>query len=155
MATLAGVAAYWAVVIAVASASESGSVDGTTGVAVGIGLFLLPIAFLLLARLSHHQQVVRATALAAGVALVIWTWVPFAIGELVSPFAAALGTGGAIALRVDPPQRVAHRLIAVAVVTVYLAIIVHVAFGLALLIAPFLPLGSLLAADYISERTAS
>ena len=154
LATLAAVIAYWAVVIAVAAASETGTIDGTTGVAIAIGFFLIPIAFLLLAWLSRHPRMVRTTAFAAALALVIWTWAPFAIGELVSPFVAAVGIGGAVALRTDPPHRLAHRLIAVGLTTLYVAIIVQLAFGFALLIAPFLPLPSLLAADYVSERRA-
>lgn len=154
LATLAAVIAYWAVVIAVAAASGSGTIDGTTGVAIGIGFFLIPISFLILSWLSRHSRMVRATALGAAIALVIWTWVPFAIGELVSPFVAAVGAGGAFALRSDPPQRVAHRLIAVALISIYVGIVVNLAFGFALLAAPFLPLPSLLAADWVSKRIA-
>jgi len=152
LATVAAVVAYWSVVIAVAAASNSGTVDGTTGVAVAIGFFLIPISFLLLSWLSKNPRLVRRTALGAAFALVIWTWTPFVIGELVSPFVAAVGTGGAVALRADAPQRVSHRLIAVLLTTVYVAIIVQLAFGFALVVAPFLPLASLLAADYVSER---
>lgn len=155
LATLAAVIAYWAVVIAVAAASELGTVDGTTGVAIAIGFFLIPIAFLLLAWLSKHRRIVRASALGAALALVIWTWTPFAIGELVSPFVAAVGAGGAVALRAEPPQRLTHRLIGVGLITVYAAIIVQLAFGFALIVAPFLPLPTLLAADYLSERRAT
>lgn len=152
VATLAAVIAYWAVVIAVAAASDTGTIDGTTGVAIGIGFLLIPIAFLLLAWLSRQRNMVRATAVGAALALVIWTWTPFVIGELISPFVAAVGTGGAIAFRADPPQRLAHRLIAVVLITIYVAVIVQLAFEFALIAAPFLPLTSLLAADYVSER---
>jgi hypothetical protein len=106
--TLTAVIAYWAVIVAVAAASETGS-----------------------------------------------TWFPFIVGELISPFAAALGCGGALALRVDGVQRIWHRLIGVAGITVYVFIVVRVAFGFALLVTPFLPLTTVLVADYISERRSS
>lgn len=154
-ATLTAVIAYWAVIIAVAAASDTGSVDGTTGLAVGLGFFLLPVTFLVLAWLSRHESMVRVTALAAALALVLWTWFPFFVGELLSPFAAALGCGGALALRTDDAQRVWHRLIGVAAITVYVFIVVRVAFGFALLVTPFLPLTTVLVADYISERRSS
>ena len=154
-ATLTAVIAYWAVIIAVAAASDTGSVDGTTGIAVGLGFFLLPVTFLVLAWLSRHESMVRVTVLAAALALVLWTWFPFLVGELLSPFAAALGCGGALALRSDGAQRVWHRLVAVAGITVYVFIVVRVAFGFALLVTPFLPLTTVLVADYISERRSA
>ncbi len=153
-ATLAAVVAYWAVVVAVAAASDTGTVDGTTGVAVAVGFFMLPVAFLVLAWLSQHDRIVRVTSLATALALVLWTWFPFVFGELVSPFAAAVGFGGSIALRRDGSQRIRTRMIAAALVTAYVFIIVRVAFGFALLVTPFLPLVAVLAADLVSERRA-
>ena len=44
---------------------------------------------------------------------------------------------------------------AVACITVYVFIVVRVAFGFALLVTPFLPLTTVLVADYISERRSS
>jgi hypothetical protein len=152
LATLAAVVAYWAVVIAVAAASDTGSVDSTTGIAVAIGFFLLPMAFLVLAKMSRQDRLVRTTVMAAGLGLVLWTWVPFIAGELLSPFAAALGCGGAVALRVDGAQRIRHRLVAVAAVTIYVFVVVRAAFGFALLVTPFLPLPAVLVADFVSER---
>jgi hypothetical protein len=142
-------------VLAVASASDTGTVDGTTGIAVGIGFLLIPVSFLIVAWMTRHDRLVMASGLATALALVIWTWVPFVIGELVSPFAAAVGCGGAIALRSDPPQRLSHRLIGVGILTAYVFIVVRVAFGFALLATPFLPLATVLAADWVSERLAA
>lgn len=153
-ATLAAVVAYWAVIVAVAAASDTGTVDGTTGVAVAVGFLMLPVAFLVLAWLSKHDRIVRVTSLATALALVLWTWFPFILGELISPFAAALGFGGAVALRRDEPQRISHRMIAAAVTTAYVFVIARVAFGFALLVTPFLPLAGVLAADVVSERRA-
>lgn len=153
VATLASVIGYWTVVIAVAAASDTGTVEGT-GVAVAIGFLLISIAFLLLAWLSRRQRLGRATLAAAALALVVWTLVPLAIGELVSPYVAAVGGGGAFALRADSPQQVSHRLTGVLLISVCTAIIVRLVFGLALIVAPFLPLSTLLAADYVSERRA-
>lgn len=153
-ATLAAVVAYWAVVVAVAAASDTGTVDETTGVAVALGFFMLPVAFFLLAWLSQNDSIVRVTGLATGLGLVLWTWFPFIFGELVSPFAAALGFGGAIALRRDDPQRIRDRMIGAAAVTAYVFIVVRVAFGFALLITPFLPFAAVLATDLVTERRA-
>jgi len=153
-ATLAAVIAYWAVVIAVAAASDTGTVEGT-GFAVAIGFLLIPIAFLILARVSRRRRPVRAALIAAASALVVWAGAQSFIGELAVPFVAAVGGGGAFALRADPPQRVGHRLIGALLATLYIAIIVKLAFGLALILAPFLPLPTLLAADYVSERRAT
>lgn len=150
--TLAAVVAYWAVVIAVAAASDTGTVDGTTGVALAIGFLMLPVAFLVVAWLSRHDRIVRVTSLATAVALVFWTWVPFFLGEMLSPFAAAVGFGGAIALRRDEPQRLGARMFAAVMITVYVYVVVRVAFGFALIVTPFLPLGAILAADLVVER---
>lgn len=153
-ATLAAVVAYWAVVVAVAVASDTGTVDGTTGVAVGIGFFMLPVSLLLLAWLSGNDRIVRMTSLGTALGLVLWTWFPFVFGEVISPFAAALGFGGAVALRRDDPQRFSYRLVGAAAVTAYIFIVARIAFGFALLVTPFLPLAAILATDVVSEKRA-
>lgn len=153
-ATVLAVAAYWAIVVSIAAASDTGSVDETTAVAVMVGFVLLPGAFFVLAWLSGRDGILRSGVLASALALVIWTWLPFLVGELLSPFAAALGAGGAFALRLDPPARMAHRLLAALAIAGYVFVVARLAFGFALLATPFLPLLALLWADVVSARIA-
>jgi hypothetical protein len=152
VATLAAVIAYWAVVLAVASVSDSRAVDGTTGGAIALGLFLLPVTFVLLAWISQNDELVRQAAFATALALIIFTWGPFIVGEPITPFAAAVGVGGAFAFGSEAEHRLSYRLVAVIVVTLYIYVIVRAAFGFALLVTPFFPLAGILAADFVSER---
>jgi hypothetical protein len=154
-ATLLTLPAFWLLVAAVVAADPEGELEAPVGLLVGIGLALLPLALYVLARVSRHEQSLRAAAFGGVLAVTLAGALSFALREPLSPLVAGIGAGGVIALRRHPDTTTAARATAVVLATGYSAAMVWFVPQLSLGFSPMLPLVAVAAADgYMARRAA-
>jgi hypothetical protein len=137
------------------AADPDGDLEAPVGLLVGIGLALLPLALYVLARVSRHEQSLRAAALGGSLAVVLAGALSFVLREPLSPLVAGIGAGGVLALRRHPDATTSSRSIAVVLATGYSAAMVWFVPQLSLGLSPMLPLAAVAAADgYMARRAA-
>ena len=89
---------------------------------------------------------------AMGLSLLVAIPVSAVAADAVTGIVAGVGAGGVAALRSDEGHTWKSRAIAVAIASVYAFLIVRMATGLGLLVAPILPLTAIGVADHLAER---
>jgi hypothetical protein len=154
-ATLLTLPAFWLLVAAVVAADPDADLEAPVGLLVGAGLALLPLALYVLARVSRHEQALRAAALGGAVGIVVAGALSFALREPLSPLVAGIGAGGVIALRRHPHTTTVARSLAVVLATGYSAAMVWFVPQLSLGLSPMLPLAAVAAADGYTARRAA
>jgi hypothetical protein len=128
--------------------------QGSAAYGFGIGVALMPVTFYLLARLTARPvrglRVLNASLVAVG----LWVWLPALTGEPLTPTVAAFGAGGAFVLGYRSVRRPGYRVVAVALVTLYVFLLFGVLPWVALAVGPFAPLPAIGWADSIARRKA-
>jgi hypothetical protein len=155
LATLLLVPAQWALlagIVASATDAPEGAPDPTAAFALGFAL--VPFVMIVLAFGSGQRNAPLAVLKAMGMALLVAVLVSPLAGDAVTGIVAAVGAGGMLALRRDPPQTRKARVIGVVVAAAYTFALVHTVGAIALLPAPIFPLTALGLADVLMERRA-
>ena len=153
VATLLLVPAYWAILTGLVAAKKDSSIQvPNPGAAIALGLALIPFVFIVLAFMSEHPRAPGAILRAMGLSLLVAIPVSAVAADAVTGIVAGVGAGGVAALRADEGHTWKSRAIAVAIASVYAFLIVRMATGLGLLVAPILPLTAIGVADHLAER---
>jgi hypothetical protein len=156
------IAAATAVVVLAYGLLLAGQVSAAPGrsgvplpwIVIATGLLLLPVAFWVLAVLSERDRPLRVAGKAAAVAVLVGLMVSAVAADGVTGIVAAVGAGGAVALRLDDDHSARARVAAVLVATAYVLVMVRTGGSIAVLLAPLLPLTGLGLADHLSARRA-
>ncbi len=165
-ATLLLTGSFWAVLLAFRSwlgELTSEQVDAgvevplTTGVVLGLvgGFALMAAGFAVLAVISRRPRPLRAVAFAALLGGMTWLWLPFLVGEPVTPMVAGFAAGGGVALRAEPQHTIGRRALAAVLITAYVFLLLRFTPLVGVMVAPLLPLPALAWADALAERRAA
>lgn len=165
VATLLLSGSFWAVLLAfrawlgdlTSEEIEAGvDVPFTTGVVLSlVGAFaLMAAAFAALAVISRHPHRLRGVALATLLGGGMWLWLPFLVGEPVTPMVAGFAAGGVSALRAEPEHSVGRRALAALLITAYTFLLLRFTPLVGVLTAPLLALPAIAWADVLAERRA-
>jgi len=129
----------------------------TTGVVLAlVGSFLLMVAgFAALAVISRRARPLAMVPLASALGASMWLWLPFVVGEPVTPMVAGFAAGGVVALRTEPEHTVGRRVLAAVLITAYVFLLLRLTPLVGAIVAPLLPLPALAWADAIAERRAA
>jgi hypothetical protein len=153
VATLLLVPGFWALLAGlVAVAADEPESGPEPAAAIALGLAIIPFVHIALAFMSGHPRAPGAVLRAMGLTLLVGIMVSAIAGDGVTGVVAGVGAGGIVALRADPAHRVGARVIAVALASVYVFVLVRTAGAVALLPAPIFPLTGIGIADHLSER---
>ena len=163
VATLLLTGSFWAVLLAfrawlgnlTSEQIEAGvEVPFTTGVVLSlVGAFaLMAAAFAALAVISRHPRRLRGVALATLLGGGMWLWLPFLVGEPVTPMVAGFAAGGVSALRAEPEHSVGRRALAALLITAYTFLLLRFTPLVGVLTAPLLALPAIAWADVLAER---
>lgn len=164
--TLLVAGSYWAVLLAfrawVGGLSDEELEAGTevplsTGVLLGLvgGFALMVAGFGALALISRRARPLWSITLASALGGLVWISLPFVVGEPVTPMVAGFAAGGVVALRAEPEHTLGRRVLAAALVAVYMLLLLRFIGFVGLLIGPLLAFPALTWADSLSERRAS
>jgi len=152
LATLLFVPAYWAILAGlVAGRSDAKIRIPNPGASIALGLALIPFVFIVLAFLSQHPRAPGAVLRAMGLALLVGIPVSAVAADAVTGMVAGVGAGGVAALRADDAHNWKARALAVLAASVYTFLMIRMATGLALLVAPVLPFTVIGVTDHLSE----
>jgi hypothetical protein len=160
IATLILVPAFWALLMAwVGSVADDDAAsdavaEPNTGVALLVGLAVVPFVFMALAFLSEHPRAPGAVLRAMGLTLLVGIPV-WALADGVTGIVAGVGAGGVVALRMDEPQNRRYRVLAVVFASLYTLVMIQLAGAIVLLPAPVFPLTAIGVADHLAERHAA
>lgn len=129
----------------------------TTGVVLGLagGFALMAAGFAALAVISRRPRRLRAVAFATLLGGMMWLWLPFLVGEPVTPMVAGFSAGGVVALRAEAEHTVGRRALAAVLITAYLFLLLRLTPLVGVVAAPLLPLPALAWADALAERRAA
>lgn len=129
----------------------------TTGVILGLagGFLLMAAGFAALAFISRRSRPLSMAALASALGAGMWLWLPFLVGEPVTPMVAGLSAGGVVALRAEPEHTLGRRALAALLITVYLFLLLRITPLAGVISAPLLPLPAIAWADAVAERRAT
>jgi hypothetical protein len=153
LATLVLVPAYWSLMAGVvAVAADDSDAGPQAGVALALGLSLIPFVFVVLAFLSEHPRAPGAVLKAMGLTLLVGIPVSALAGDAVTGIVAGVGAGGVAALRADEGHSWRTRALAVAIAAAYSFVLVRMIGALALLPAPIFPFTAIGLADHFVER---
>jgi hypothetical protein len=166
VATLLLTASFWAVLLAfrawlgdiTTEEIEAGAeVPITTGVALALagGFVLMAAGFAALAVVSRRPRRLRAIATAWLLGGAMWLWLPFLVGEPITPMVAGFAAGGLVALRAEPEHTVGRRAVGAVLITAYVFVLVRFTPLAGAIAAPLLPLPALAWADALAERRAA
>lgn len=152
LSTLVLAPAYWMLLAGLVSLASNGEAEPLAGPYIAFGLAIVPFVFIVLAFLSEHPRAPGAVIKAMVLTLLVGIPVSALAADAVTGMVAGIGAGGIVALRADMPHSLKARAIAVAVVTIYCALLLRTVSEVALLIGPALPFTCLGVADHLSER---
>jgi hypothetical protein len=129
----------------------------TTAVAIWLaaGFLLMVAGFTALALISRRVRTFRAVSVATLLGGVMWLWMPFLVGEPVTPMIAGFGAGGLVALRAEPEHTIGRRVMAAVLITLYVFVMLRITPLAAAIAGPLLPLPALAWADALGERRAA
>ncbi len=129
----------------------------TAGVVLGLagGFTLMTAAFAALAVISRHSRPLRAVALATLLGGGMWLWLPFLVGEPVTPMVAGFAAGGVVALRAEPEHTIGRRALAAVLITAYMFLLLRFTPLVGVVTAPLLALPAIAWADALAERRAA
>ena len=147
--------AVWAMVIAIVTVPDESSDAGALSLlTLLLAVFLVPVAFYVVARIAGRERPHRVAARAWGIAFVAIP-VTFVAGDPVTGLVAGLGFGGAHSLPQGEHHTRASRWSATGLAVVYAWVLLRLVLALALLVVPLLPLGAVGLADAWQERRAA
>lgn len=153
LATAVAVPAMWLLLAGLVAIAADDRTEGPLpAVAIACGLALVPVAFVVLARVSAHPGGRRAVLKAVGMFVLVGIPVSAAAADAVTGLVAAVGAGGMFALRPDEADNGRARVLAIAAASVYTFVLVRIAGPIVLVSAPVFPFTALGAADYLSAR---
>ncbi len=152
VATVLLVVSYSAMLLAFVAAEVDDGTEG--GAAFALGAALVPFVFLALAFISGHRRAAGAVLKAMGLAVLVALPVSAIMQDVVTGLVAGFGAGGVIALRSEPVHTWKSRAIAVAFVSLYVAVLVRVIVEAGLIAGATLPLVSIGIADSFVEFRA-
>ncbi len=129
----------------------------TTGVGLALaGGFLLMVAgFAALVLISRRPRPLAMVSLASALGAGMWLWLPFLVGEPVTPMVAGFAAGGVVALRAEPEHTMGRRVLAAVLITAYVFLLLRLTPLVGAIVAPLLALPVLAWADAIAERRAA
>lgn len=153
VATVLLVVSYSAMLLAFVAAEVDDGADGG-GAAFALGAALVPFVFLALAFISGHRRASGAVLKAMGLALLVAFPVSAIMQDVVTGLVAGFGAGGVVALRAEPVHTRKSRALAVALVSLYVAVLVRVIIEAGLIAGATLPLVSIGIADSFVEFRA-
>ena len=155
LATLLLTPGYWSLVSGLVAAGSDA--DGAPFAApyIAFGLALVPFVFVVLAFLSEHPRAAGAIVKAMVLALLVGIPVSAIAADAVTGLVAGLGAGGIVALRADIGDDTKRRVIAVAIASAGIFVLLRTLPEVAVLVAPVLPFTSIGVADHLSERRAA
>ncbi len=148
-ATLVLVIAFTSIITAIVQQDRGNS--GGAAIAVAVAAALVPVAFMVLARVSRSGKPGRSAFIVAPLAIAAYLAVGSLVRDPSSSLVLTFGVAGAFVLRADPMHRIPMRITAVGIlsaVTLLLAVVAPVA---AVVAAPFLPFTALVLADIYAE----
>jgi len=119
------------------------------------GFALMTAAFAALAVMSRRPRRLRAVAFAALLGGMLWLWLPFLVGEPVTPMVAGFAAGGVVALRAEPEHTIGRRAVAALLITAYVFLLLRFTLLVGVIVAPLLPLPAIAWADAMAERRAA
>jgi hypothetical protein len=152
LATVVMMISYSAMLVAfIALEVEDGPAPGPL---IALGLGLVPFVFLILAFVSVNRRAPGSVLKAMALSVLVGGLVSALMADAVSGLVAGFGVGGAVTLRIDEPESMRARFIAVALVTVYVGVLVNFSVEGGLFTGAVLPLMALGISDWISERRA-
>jgi hypothetical protein len=151
LATLVLVPAYWGILGAFVSSASNGSAGPNSGPLLAFGLCVVPFAFVVLAFVSQHPRAPGAVLRAMGLSLAVGIPVSALASDAVTGLVAGMAAGGAAALRPDPGGSTKARILAVAVASALVFVLLRTFTVSALLLAPVLPFTALGIADHLWE----
>jgi hypothetical protein len=152
LATLLLVPAVWAVLAGlVALGSDDPVAPAGPALAIAAGLALIPWTFVVLAVASGHPAGRGAAVRATGLFLLVGIPVSALAGDGVTGLVAGLGSGGLVSLRADPSQDRWWRVASVAVAAAYCFALARTTGGAVVVVAPLLPFTGLGLADHLAE----
>jgi hypothetical protein len=149
VATVLLVVSYSAMLIAFVTSEVDDATGG--GGAFALGAALVPFVFLSLAFISGHRRASGAVLKAMGLSLLVAIPVSAIMQDVVTGLVAGFGAGGVVALRAEPVHTWKSRAIAVALVSLYVAVLVRVIIEAGLIAGATLPLVSIGGADSFVE----
>ncbi|MGZ4104854.1 MAG: hypothetical protein ACXVQY_08120 [Actinomycetota bacterium] len=153
IATLAFVPAFWAMLTGLVTGASDSRVRVTNpGAAVALGLSLIPFVFMVLAFMSQHPRAAGAVLKAMGLSLLVAVPVSALAADAVTGIVAGVGAGGIAALRPDAASNLRSRSLSVLAGSLYVYLMIRVAPGPAILIAPVVPFTVIGIADHLSQR---
>ena len=139
---------YWPTVAAIMLDDQAGA---GLDAALGVGLSLVPLVFMLLAFASRHPRAPRAVLRAMGLFLVVA--LPLGLLHVALGMAAGFSAGGISALRAEPGVHSTRaRLGAAVAVTLGVAMVMPVALEIGLILGALLPFPALATIDAVVER---
>jgi hypothetical protein len=129
----------------------------TTAVILGLtgGFLLMAAGLAALAVISRRPRRLAAVALASALGAGMWLWLPFLVGEPVTPMVAGFAAGGVVALRADPEHTMGRRALAAVLITAYVFLLLRLTPLGGVIAAPLLPLPAIAWADAMAERRAA
>jgi hypothetical protein len=148
--TLLFLPAYWFLLNGQVAAARAPSRGPAAMIA--FGLAVIPFVFVLLAFGSEHPRAPGAVLRAMGLALLVGIPVLALARDGVTGIVAGMGAGGIAALRADLAHDWRRRAMAVLIVSAAIFVLLRMATGPALLLAPALPFTAIGVADHLSER---
>jgi len=162
-ATAAFTVSFWLVIFAFdrwlggkigvyATTPEAMTTDVTLILAGAFGVMLA--GTLTLAGISRHSRPWRATLTAALLVASIWLWLPFLVGEPVTPMAAAFGAAGIGALPEGEVPARGIRILTVLAMSAFMWLFFRVIPPGAMILAPLLPLQAVAWADNFAAPRA-
>lgn len=137
---------------------EAGMTAPVTAPVVGLlagGFALMAAGFVALAWVSRRPRRWGTAALATLLGAAMWLWLPFLVGEPVTPMVAGFGAGGLVALRAEPEHSLGRRAVAAALITAYVFLLLRFTPLAGAVSAPLLPLPALAWADILAERRSA
>jgi len=153
VATVLLVVSYAAILVSLVAAETDGGPD--PGPAFAFGLGVTPFVFVTLAFLSRHRRAPGAVLKAMGLAVLVALPVSVVMQDAITGLVAGYGAGGVVALRAEAVHSWKARAVAVALTSLYVAILVRVIIEAGLIAGATLPLVSIGVADSFVEFRAA
>jgi hypothetical protein len=165
VATLLLTASFWVMLLAFRAwlgdlSSEELEAGAAAPLTAGVilclvgGYALMAGGFAALALISRHPRPLRTAAFAAILGGLMWLWLPFLVGEPVTPMVAGFSAGGVVALRAEPEHTMGRRALAGLLITAYVLLLLRLTGSVGVIVAPLLPLPAVAWADAVAERRA-
>ena len=143
---------FWAIVVGLVATASNDANAPAAAPFIAFGVAVIPFVFVALAFLSENVRAANATLRAMGLSLVVGLPTLALAGDPVTGLVAGCAAGGAVALRREIAHSGRSRALAALCATVYAFVMVRIAPGPTILVAPVLPFTSVALADHLRER---